>query len=125
MSRIGPNTLLAIASGLAFALLLMTLTVYSPVAPIWRHAATGIVVTAAFLLLQPVARRLSKTPRRPLVSREASESAVWAAIYPGVLILMAAIPLVFSTTGLGLLAVIGGVIFGATVDSVLTARRVD
>lgn len=125
MSRIGPNLLLAVATGFAFLLVVASVTLYGGDEPWWRHPATAVMVVLAYLALQPLTRRLMKTPRRPLVSREAPQSAIWAAAYPGLLILLAFLPLIFPGRGFGLLVIMAAVIFGATIDSALAARRIE
>ncbi len=122
MNRIGPNGLLAVATGFAFLLLVASVTTFSGDLPVWRHALTGAVVVVAYLLLQPLARKIMRTERRPLVSTDSPETAVWASAYPGVLILAAFLPFFFRGVSFGLLVVIAGVIFGATLNSLRAAR---
>lgn len=122
MNRIGPNGLLAVATGFAFLLVIASVTLYGSDLPWWRHIVTGVVVVIAYILLQPMARKMMKTERRPLVSAASPETAVWAAVYPGILIISAALPMLFPGTSFGLLVVIGAVIFGATIESVRAAR---
>ncbi|WP_122465200.1 MULTISPECIES: hypothetical protein [Brevundimonas] len=122
MNRIGPNGLLAVATAFAFLLVIASVTVYGGDQPWWRHIVTAVVVVIAYILLQPLARKLMKTERRPLVSAEAPDAAVWASIYPGILILSSALPMIFPGVSFGLLVVIGAVIFGATIESARAAR---
>ena len=122
MNRIGPNGLLAVATGFAFLLVVASVTLYGGDLPWWRHIVTGVVVVIAYILLQPMARKMMKTDRRPLVSAAAPDTAVWAAVYPGILIISAALPMLFPGTSFGLLVVIGAVIFGATIESARAAR---
>ena len=121
MNRIGPNGLLAVATGFAFLLVVASVTLYGGDQPWWRHVVTAVVVVIAYILLQPMARKMMKTERRPLVSAASPETAVWAAVYPGILIISAALPMLFPGTSFGLLVVIGAVIFGATIESARAA----
>ena len=123
MKRIDVNVLLAITTLFALALLVMSATVFGPADPPWRYVATAAVVTVAFLAIQPFAPRFMKMKKGPLVTREAPSSAVWAAIYPGLIILAAALPPLFPGVSFGLAVVVAGVFFGSTVESAIMSLR--
>ena len=123
MKRIDPNVLLAITTLFAVALLVMSATIFGPADPPWRYVATAAVVTVAFLVLQPFVPRFMKMKKGPLVTREARASAVWAAIYPGLIILAAALPPLFPGVSFGLAVVIAAVFLGSTIESAIMSLR--
>ncbi|MBA3999285.1 hypothetical protein [Brevundimonas sp.] len=123
MKRIDPNVLLAITTLFAVALLVMSATIFGPADPPWRYVATAAVVTVAFLVLQPFVPRFMKMKKGPLVTREAPGSAVWAAIYPGLIILAAALPPLFPGVSFGLAVVIAAVFLGSTIESAIMSLR--
>ena len=123
MKRIDPNVLLAITTLFAVALLVMSATIFGPADPPWRYVATAAVVTVVFLVLQPFLPRFMKMKKGPLVIAEAPSSAVWAAIYPGLIILAAALPPLFPGVSFGLAVVIAAVFLGSTIESAIMSLR--
>ncbi|GAD57911.1 hypothetical protein IWC96_11365 [Brevundimonas sp. BAL450] len=123
MKRIDPNVLLAITTLFAVALLVMSATIFGPADPPWRYVATAAVVTVVFLVLQPFVPRFMKMKKGPLVIAEAPSSAVWAAIYPGLIILAAALPPLFPGVSFGLAVVIAAVFLGSTIESAIMSLR--
>ncbi len=123
MKRIDPNVLLAVTTLFAVSLLVMSATVFGPADPPWRYVATAAVVTVVFLALQPFVPRFMKLKKGPLVIAEAPSSAVWAAIYPGLIILAAALPPLFPGVSFGLAVVIAAVFLGSTIESAIMSLR--
>lgn len=123
MKRIDPNVLLAVTTLFAVALLVMSATIFGPADPPWRYVATAAVVTVVFLALQPFVPRFMKLKKGPLVIAEAPSSAVWAAIYPGLIILAAALPPLFPGVSFGLAVVIAAVFLGSTIESAILSLR--
>jgi hypothetical protein len=123
LKRIDPNVLLAVTTLFAVALLVMSATIFGPADPPWRYVATAAVVTVAFLVLQPFVPRFMKMKKGPLVIAEAPSSAVWAAIYPGLIILAAALPPLFPGVSFGLAVVIAAVFLGSTIESAIMSLR--
>jgi hypothetical protein len=123
LKRIDPNVLLAVTTLFAVALLVMSATIFGPADPPWRYVATAAVVTVVFLALQPFVPRFMKLKKGPLVIAEAPSSAVWAAIYPGLIILAAALPPLFPGVSFGLAVVIAAVFLGYTIESGSLLRR--
>jgi hypothetical protein len=123
LKRIDPNVLLAITTLFAVALLVMSATIFGPADPPWRYVATAAVVTVVFLVLQPFVPRFMKMKKGPLVIAEAPSSAVWAAIYPGLIILAAALPPLFPGVSFGLAVVIAAVFLGSTIESAIMSLR--
>lgn len=122
MNRLEPNLLLAIATIFATALLVMTATMFGPGEAWFRHGLTAVVVVIAYLALQPLNRKLFKMDPPPMVHPEAPQTAVWAMIFPGLILLMAALPLFFPGVSFGLAVVIASVFTGAAIRSAIKAR---
>jgi hypothetical protein len=123
LKRIDPNVLLAVSTLFSLAVLVMSATIFGPADPPWRYVATAAVVTVAFLALQPFVPRFMKMKKGPLITREAPDTALWAAIYPGLIMLAAVLPPLFPGVSFGLAVVIGGVILGSTIESAILSLR--
>ena len=123
MKRIDPNVLLAVSTLLSLAVLVMSATIFGPADPPWRYVATAAVVTVVFLALQPFVPRFMKMKKGPLITPEAPGAAVWAAIYPAMIMLAAILPPLFPGVSFGLAVVIGGVILGSTIESAIMSLR--
>lgn len=125
MNRIEPNLLLAVATGLPLLLLTLTAAVYGEPAPLWRYPFLAGLYTAMFVVLhRPFSRLMRMNPDRPpMIDPSAPTSALWAAIFPGVVMVLAVIPFFFRGWDYGLLVVIASVLFGYTVRSAMKAPR--
>ncbi|MEH6665798.1 MAG: hypothetical protein V7678_13170 [Brevundimonas sp.] len=123
MKRIDPNALLAVSTLLALAMLVMSATIFGPADPPWRYVATAAVVTVAFLALQPFVPRFMKMKKGPLITRDAPGTVLWAAVYPGLIMLAAVLPPLFPGVSFGLAVVVGGVILGSTIESAILSLR--
>jgi hypothetical protein len=122
LKRFEPNLLLAITTACATALLIMTTTVFEPADPWWRYGLTAVVVVVAYLALQPLSRRMFKSDPPPMIIAGAPQTALWAAIIPGLILLMASLPLIFAGISFGLAVVIASVFTGGAIRSAMKAR---
>ena len=124
MKRLEPNLLLAVSTGFALILLVMTASFSSPAVPLLRNALLAVICAGGFVLLNPVLQRMMKRPERPpMINRDAVNTGFWSAFFPLGVILAAAIPLVWPGQDYGLLVIIGAVWFGVTAESAIKVRR--
>ena len=124
MKRLEPNLLLAVSTGFALILLVLTASLYSPGGPLLRNALLAVLCAGGFVLLNPLLQRRMKLPERPpMINRDAANTGVWSAFFPLGVILAAAIPVFWPGRDYGLLVIIAAVWFGVTVESALKARR--
>lgn len=123
MNRLEPNALLAVSAAFALILTLVTTAVYGPPFALIRNPLLAIICTGGFLLLNPVFDRMMKRPERaPLISAERPSTAAWAALFPMMILICAALPVFWPGHDYGLAVIIAAVLFGATVESALKAR---
>jgi hypothetical protein len=124
LKRLEPNLLLAITTGFALLLVVITASVYGPPVGLIRNPLLAIICAGGFVLLNPVMLRMMKiAPRPPLIHPDAPGTAVWAALFPMMVILAAAVPVFWQGHDYGLLVIIASIWFGATAESALKARR--
>lgn len=124
MRRFEPNLLLAVTTGFALLLVIITATVYGPPIGLIRNPLLAIICAGGFVLLNPMLLRMMKiTPRPPLIHPDAPGTAVWAAIFPMMVMAAAAVPVFWPGHDYGLLVLIASIWFGATAESALKARR--
>ncbi|MFA4894211.1 hypothetical protein [Brevundimonas sp.] len=123
MKRLEPNLLLAITTGIALLLVVITATVYGPPIGLIRNPLLAIICAGGFVLLNPVMLRMMKiAPRPPLIHPGSRGTAGWATLFPMLVIAAAAIPVFMPGPDYGLLVIIASVWFGATVESAIRAR---
>ena len=124
MKRLEPNLLLAISTGCALVLALMTTILLGPPQALLRNPLMAIICAGGFVLLNPMLMRMLKQPPRPpLVHRDSPATVVWAALFPMLVVLLAAIPVFWPGRDYGLIVIIAAVIFGLTAESALKAAR--
>lgn len=125
MIRIEPNLLLAIATGIPLLLLTLTATVYGEPGPDWRYPFLAGLYTIMFVgLNKPLSKLMRlRVDRPPMISMDVPMSVLWASSFPGILMVMAAVPFVIRGFDYGLLVVIASVMFGFTVDSAMKALK--
>ena len=124
MKRIEPNLLLALSTGLALVLLVVTASFYGASAQLVRNSLLAILCAAGFVLLNPVLqRRLKLAARPPMIDRDSPGTAVWAALFPMAVILAAAAPVFWPGHDYGLLVIIAAVWFGVTLESAIKATK--
>ncbi|MNE15672.1 hypothetical protein D3C80_1085910 [compost metagenome] len=58
-----------------------------------------------------------------MIHPEAASTAVWASLFPALIILAAGVPVIFPGHDYGLLVIIAAVFFGGTVESAIKARQ--
>tara|TARA_R110000787_G_scaffold25836_1_gene72452 strand:- start:1186 stop:1563 length:378 start_codon:yes stop_codon:yes gene_type:complete len=121
--RIEPNLLLAVTTGVAVALLVTTASVFGEPDQTLKYLILVALCSAGFVLLNGLWSRRMKLERPPMVHAEAATTAVWASLFPLMVILSAAVPLVFPGHDYGLLVIIAAVWLGVTVESALKARQ--
>jgi hypothetical protein len=124
LKRIEPNLLLALSTGLALLLVLMTTVVYGPPIGLIRNPLLAVICAGGFVLLNPRMLRMMRiTPRPPLIYPGSASTVVWAAIFPLLVIAAASVPVFWPGHDYGLLVIIASVWFGATLESAIKASR--
>nr|WP_316628268.1 hypothetical protein [uncultured Brevundimonas sp.] len=124
MNRIEPNALLALSTGVALALLVMTASVFGAPGNTLKYVLSAVICAGAFVLLNGRMARMMKRPAvRPMIDADAPGTAVWSGLFPLMVIAMACAPVFFAGHDYGLLVIIASVVFGATVDSAVRANR--
>ena len=123
MKRIEPNLLLALATAVPLALLVATASLFGEPGNTLKYVLMAVLCSVLFVVLNGMLAKRMGTQRPPMIHPEAASTAVWASLFPLLLILAAAIPVFFPGFDYGLLIVIGSIWFGVTVESALKARR--
>jgi len=123
--RIEPNLLLAIATGIPLLLLTLTATVYGEPGPEWRYPFLAGLYTVMYVgLNKPLSKLMRMRVDRPsMISMDVPMSILWASSFPGLVMVMAAIPFLVRGHDYGLLVVIASIMFGITVDSAMKALK--
>jgi len=88
-----------------------------------KYVLLAVVCTVLFVVFNGMMARRTGVQRPPMIHAEAASTAVWASLFPLVLIFAAAAPVFFPGHDYGLLIIIGAVWFGVTVQSALRARQ--
>ena len=124
MNRLEPNILLAVSTGVALILLLMTASAFGEPGNTLKYVLSAAICSAIVAVLNSwMARRMGQTDLQPLIRAEAPTSAVLAGLFPLAIIFAAAAPVFFPGHDYGLMVIIAAVWFGVAVDSALRARR--
>lgn len=124
MKRLEPNLLLALSTGLALVLVVVTATFYGDEPQLLRNAVLAVACTAGFVWLNPMLqRRMKQKPRPPMIDRSSPGTAVWAGLFPLFVISAAAVPIFWPGHDYGLLIIIAAVWTGVAVESALKAVR--
>lgn len=124
MKRFEPNLLLALSTALAFALLLLTTAVFGAAEAVVRNVLLALACVAGFVLLNPLLQRAMKiVAGPPMIHAGAPGTAVWAALFPLMVIIAAAVPMVWPGHDYGLLIIIAAVWLAVTVESALKAAK--
>ncbi|MGI4816973.1 MAG: hypothetical protein ACRYFE_00460 [Janthinobacterium lividum] len=121
--RIEPNMLLAVTTANALALLIASATLFGAPGQLLKYLIIAVAVPAAAVPLNRMWRKKMGWSQTAMIHPMAAATAVWAAIFPAMITLMAVIPFVWPSKDYGLLVLIGSIWFGLTVDSALIARR--
>lgn len=124
MSRLEPNTLLAISTAVALALLIMTASVFGVPGAALKYVIIAVICSVLFVSLNGWMARLMKRPvPQPMILADAPSTAAWASLFPLLVIIAAAIPVFFSGHDYGLLILFASIWFAVTADSAIRARR--
>ena len=123
MKRIEPNLLLALTTAIPLILLIATATLFGAPGQLLKYVVIAVVVPAVFVPLNGVMARRMSLQRPPMIHPDAASTAVWASLFPALIILAAGAPLVFPGHDYGLLIIIAAIFFALTVESAIKARR--
>jgi hypothetical protein len=124
LSRLEPNILLAVSTGVALVLLLMTASAFGEPGNTVKYVVSAVICSAIVAGLNSwMARRMGQTDLQPLIRTEAPTSTVLAGLFPLAVIFAAAVPVFFPGHDYGLMVIIAAVWFGVAVDSALRAWR--
>ena len=123
MKRIEPNLLLAIATAFPLILLIATATLFGTPGQLLKYVMIALIVPVAFVPMNAVMRRKMGWVRPPMIHPQAASTAVWASLFPALIILAAGVPLIFPGHDYGLLIIIAAVFFAGTVESAIKAAR--
>jgi hypothetical protein len=123
LKRIEPNLLLALSSAVPLALLVATASLFGEPGHTLKYVLLAVACTVLFIVFNGMAARRMGMQRPPMIHPEAASTAVWASLFPLVLIFAAAVPVFFPGHDYGLLIIIGAVWFGVTVQSAIKARQ--
>ena len=124
MNRLEPKILLAVSTGVALILLVLTASAFGEPGNALKYIVSAIVCSAIVAVLNSwMARRMGQTDLQPLIRTEAPTSTVLAGLFPLAVIFAAAAPVFFPGRDYGLMVIIAAVWFGVSVDSALRARR--
>lgn len=124
MNRLEPNLLLAVSTGVALLLLLMTASLYGEPGHAVKYVILAVICSAVFVALNGRMARMMKRPEpQAMIRAETPTTTVLAGLFPLAVIVAAAAPVFFPGHDYGLLVIIASVWFGLTVDSALRARR--
>lgn len=119
-----PNLLLAITTVSAYALQLLTTSVYGRPDQLPKYVVVALLCPALFVLMNGWLLKRQKREPLPLIHPEVPATAVWATIFPLLSLICAAIPVFVPGYDYGLMLVIAGVWVGLTIQSALAARKV-
>ncbi len=123
MKRIEPNLLLAVATAIPLILLIATATLFGAPGQLMKYLVIAVIVPVAFVPMNAVMRRKMGWTRPPMIHPQAASTAVWASLFPALIILAAGVPLVFPGHDYGLLVIIAAIFFALTVESAIKAAR--
>ncbi len=123
MKRIEPNLLLAIATAIPLILLIMTASLFGEPGQTLKYVILTVVCTALYVVLNGImAKRLGRQ-RPSMIHPDAPSTALWASLFPLILMILAAVPFFFAGHDYGLLIIIAAILFAGTVESALKARK--
>nr|WP_312161912.1 hypothetical protein [Brevundimonas diminuta] len=123
MKRIEPNLLLAVATAIPLILLIATATLFGAPGQLMKYLVIAVIVPVAFVPMNAVMRAKMGWTRPPMIHPHAASTAVWASLFPALIILAAGVPLVFPGHDYGLLIIIAATFFSLTVESAIKAAR--
>ena len=123
MKRLEPNFLLAVSTLIALTLLIATGALFGAAGGAIKYPVIAVICVVAFVIGNGMmARRMGRvTP--PMINLDTPATAAWAGGFPVVVMLFAAIPMIWSGHDYGLLVIIASVMAGVTIESALKVRR--
>ncbi|AQR61992.1 hypothetical protein BZG35_10300 [Brevundimonas sp. LM2] len=119
--KLEPNLLLAVATGTALILLVLTAGTFGRPDYLFRYSVIAIGFSACYVALNTVIERRAAAPPEPMVSRDV-RSLPWAAFIPAFVLLSAAAPVILQGRDFALLVIVCTVFFGLTVRSAMRVR---
>ncbi|QYF87989.1 hypothetical protein [Brevundimonas sp. PAMC22021] len=125
MNRFDPNLLLAVSTGVALILLVMTAGLYGVPGAQLKYGLLAAICALVFVVANGPVSRMMHRDAKPLIRRDAPATAVWAGLFPIFAIAAAAVPVFAPGRDYGLLVIIVALLFGLTIDSALKARKGD
>lgn len=123
MKSVEPNLLLALSTALALALLVATASLFGEPGLTLKYVIIALMCPVLFVVINGWWKKRRGVATTAMVHRNAPATAVWASIFPALLMLGAAIPVFFPGHDYGILIVIASVWFGATLESAIKARK--
>ncbi|MBA4805967.1 hypothetical protein [Brevundimonas sp.] len=124
MNRLEPNILLAVSTGVALILLIVTASTFGEPGNMLKYVLSAAICTILFVALNGWLARLMKRPTpQPMINPTSPDTAVWAGLFPLLVMAAAVAPVFASGHDYGLLVIIASVLFGGTVDSAVRANR--
>lgn len=123
MKSVEPNLLLAVSTALALALLITTSVLFGEPGQGTKYLVTSLICPPLYVVMNDWWRKQRGAPAVPMIHRHAPGTAIWASIFPALLMLASAIPVFFPGHDYGLLIVIASVWFAATLESAIRAAR--
>lgn len=120
--KVESNLLLAIATGTALILLVLTAGTYGRPDYLVRYAAIAGGFTACYVALNMLLEGRAAVPPQPLIPA-APSGPPWALFIPAFVLLAAGAPVVLPGRDFALLVIVCTVFFGLTVLSTMRVRR--
>ena len=122
MKRIEPNVLLAVSTTISLALLILTAVVYGEPGGEIKYPLMAAICVVAYVVGNSLMQRQMKRITPPMIHPDKPSTAAMAAVFPLVIMLLAAVPVFWSDHDYGLFVIIAAVMTGATVESAMKAR---
>jgi hypothetical protein len=124
LNRLEPNILLAVSTGVALVLLIVTASAFGEPGNTPKYVISAVLCSTLFVVLNGWMSRLMKRPApQPMINSASPDTAVWAGLFPLMVMAAAVAPVFVSGHDYGLLVIMASVLFGGTVDSAVRANR--
>ena len=121
MRGLEPNLLLALSTGLALLLLVLTAGTYGRPEFMIRYLTMAFGFSACYVALNTLIERRSPAPPLPMIPRDVV-GIPWAMVIPVATLAAAAVPVILPGRDLALVIIVATVFFGLTVRSAMRAR---
>jgi hypothetical protein len=122
LKRIEPNFLLAVSAVISLALLLLTTVVYGEPGGEIKYPLMAAICVVAYVVGNTLMQRQMKRVTPPMIHADKPSTAAMAAVFPLVIMLLAAVPVFWVGHDYGLFVIIASVMTGATIESAMKAR---